>query len=124
MPSNVVQFLQCKGFDHKGRTLRQIRALPDHRLEREHDVVQWMFPTDIKSKHFEGAPVLTDEDIEYIRESTEIQDHLQQSLERMIRFYEKDDYWITQKNHNFLRARAPSCKKARGARQKSSRCRC
>jgi len=95
--------LSGKGFDHKGRMINQIRALPDWKLEREHDVIQWLFPSDIHSKYFDQAPVLTDEDIETIKESTVIQDNIQMSLERMIRFYEKDDYWITQKNHNFLR---------------------
>jgi len=103
MPSQIIQFLSNKGYDHKGRMLNQIRALPDWRLEREHDVVQWMFPTDIPSKHFDGAPILTDEDIGHMKDVPLVQDHLQQSLERMIRFYEKNDYWITQKNHNFLR---------------------
>ena len=103
MLSNVVQFLSGKGFDHKGRTLNQIRAFPDWRLEKEHDVIQWMFPIDIPSKHFDGAPVLTNDDIKIIKKSKDIQYHLILSLSRMMRFYEQNDYWITQKNHNFLR---------------------
>jgi hypothetical protein len=103
MPSNIVQFLSGKGFDHKGRTLNQIRSFPDWRLEREHDFIQWMFPSDIHSNYFDKAPILTDEDIEYIKNSEDVQKNLQLSLERIIQFYEKNDYWITQKNHNFLR---------------------
>jgi hypothetical protein len=49
------------------------------------------------------APVLTAEDIEIIKNDETIQDAIQLSLFRMIRYYEKNDYWITQKNHNFLR---------------------
>ena len=103
MPSNVIQFLRGKGFDHKGRTLNQIRALPNDRLEKEHDVVQWMFPTDLPSQHCKEAPILTTEDIETMKEDTAIQDNLQLSLDRMIRFYEADSNWITKNNHNFLR---------------------
>jgi len=103
MSSQIILFLRGKGPDYKGRSLYQLQTLPDYRLEREHDVIQWMFPTDIASKHCKDAPVLTNEDLETIKEDTAIQDNLQLSLDRMIKFYEKDDYWITQKNHNFLR---------------------
>lgn len=103
MSSRIIRFLRNQGTDHKGRTLKQIRDLPDHKIEREHDIIQWMFPTDLPSSHCKDAPTLTDEDIERIKEDTLIQDNIEESLDRMIRFYEKNDYWITQKNHNFLR---------------------
>lgn len=103
MSSTIILFLSKRGFDHKGRLINQIRAYPDWRLEKEHDVIQWLFPSDIHSKYFDKAPILVDSDMEILKESVEIQDNLQMSLDRMIRFYEKDDYWITQKNHNFLR---------------------
>ncbi len=99
----IIQFLSGKGLDHKGRMISQVRSFPDWQLERDHDVIQWLFPSDIHSKFFDKAPVLTDADIETIKESVVIQDNLKLSLERMISFYEKNDYWITQKNHNFLR---------------------
>ena len=38
-----------------------------------------------------------------MKESVAVQDNLKLSLHRIISFYEKNDYWITQKNHNFLR---------------------
>lgn len=103
MDSQIVLFLKGKGHDYKGRTLLQLRAMADHRIEKSHDVIQWMFPTDLPSAHCENAPILTDEDIATIREDIKIQLNIRFSLDRMVRFYEKNDYWITQKNHNFLR---------------------
>lgn len=103
MPSTIVQFLSGYGKDHKGRGLAEIRISPDWKLEREHDYIQWMFPSDIESDFFNGAPVLTDDDIIFIKNSPTIQEQIGLSLARMIEFYEKNDYWITQKNHNFLR---------------------
>ncbi len=103
MPSNIVQFLTGRGFDHKGRKLNQIRAMGDDKFESEHDFIQWMFPSDIPSKSFPDAPVLTDEDITEIKENDEIQIHLQLSVDRIKRFYGANDNWITKHNHNFLR---------------------
>lgn len=101
--SRIINFLKGDQRDTQGRTLKEMHDLPDWKLERTHDVIQWMFPTDIASQHSEGAPVLTPEDIEIIKNDPHIQAIIQLSLTRMVWFYEKDDYWITQKNHNFLR---------------------
>jgi hypothetical protein len=103
MSSTIILFLSGKGFDHKGRMISQIRAFPDWQLERDHDFIQWLFPSDLHSNFFANAPILTDADIEEMKESVAVQDNLKLSLDRMISFYEKNDYWITQKNHNFLR---------------------
>lgn len=103
MPSPIVQFLAGYGKDHKGRTLPEIRISPDWKLEREHDFIQWMFPSDIESAFFDKAPILTNDDIIFIQMSPTIQEQTQLSLLRMVEFYEANDYWITQKNHNFLR---------------------
>ena len=103
MSSSIVLFLSGKGFDHKGRIINQLRAFSDWRLENEHDVIQWLFPSDIHSSYFNDAPILTEDDIKFIKESKEIQDNFEISLDRMICLYEKDDSWITKKNHNFLR---------------------
>jgi hypothetical protein len=103
MDSQIVLFLKGNGFDYRGRTLLQLRAMSNERLEKSHDVVQWMFPTDMPSAHCKDAPILTTEDIATIRTDTKIQFNLQLCLDRMIRFYEVNDYWITERNHNFLR---------------------
>jgi Opioid growth factor receptor (OGFr) conserved region len=101
--SQIIKFLRGEGTDHKGRTISQVRILPDHRLEKSHDIIQWLFPSDMKSGHSPQAPILTDADIEIMRFDERIQNQITMSLDRMIKFYQKDDYWITQKNHNFLR---------------------
>ena len=103
MPSRIIRFLRGDQRDTQGRTLKEMHDLPDWKLERTHDVIQWMFPTDIASQHSEGAPVLTAQDIVAIKNDPHIQAIIQLSLTRMVEFYEKNDYWITQKNHNFLR---------------------
>lgn len=103
MASRIINFLRGDAKDYKGRVLRQMQFLPNNKMEREHDVIQWMFPSDIPSKHYQEAPVLSDEDIATMKVDSIIQAAIHMSLTRMIWFYEKDDYWITQKNHNFLR---------------------
>ena len=103
MPSQIVKFLRDEGKDYKGRTLYEMQTLPDYKLERTHDVIQWMFPTDLPSKHDPNAPVLTEEDIAVMKNDLMVQASIQTSLTRMIWFFEKNDYWITQRNHNFLR---------------------
>lgn len=103
MPSRIIRFLRGDQRDTQGRCLKDMHDLPDWKLERCHDVVQWMFPTDIPSAHYPDAPVLTAEDIAIIQNDGHIKAIIQLSLTRMVEFYEKNDYWITQKNHNFLR---------------------
>jgi hypothetical protein len=103
MPSRIIRFLRGNQRDTQGRCLKDIHDMPDWKLERCHNVIQWMFPTDIPSAHHPDAPVLTPEDIEIIKNDQHIRAAIQSSLTRMVCFYEKNDYWITQKNHNFLR---------------------
>lgn len=103
MPSRIIRFLRGDQRDTQGRCLKDMHDMPDWKLERCHDVVQWMFPTDIPSAHYPDAPVLTEEDIAIMKLDPHIQAIIQLSLTRMVDFYEKNDYWITQKNHNFLR---------------------
>jgi hypothetical protein len=103
MPSHIIKFLRDESKDNRGRTLFEMQSLPDYKLSQSNDIIQWMFPTDIPSKRHPNTPVLTEEDIEIIKKDPIIQSAIQTSLARMIWFYEKNDYWITMKNHNFLR---------------------
>ena len=103
MPSRIVRFLRGDQRDTQNRCIKDMHDMPDWKIERTHDIIQWMFPTDIPSKHQPDAPVLTAEDIEAIKKDEHIKAIIQLSLTRMILYYEKDNYWITQKNHNFLR---------------------
>ncbi|MGH9411741.1 MAG: opioid growth factor receptor-related protein, partial [Vicinamibacterales bacterium] len=45
MKASVVVDLYSGGSDDEGRTLQQILAWDDDRLERAHDYIQWLFPT-------------------------------------------------------------------------------
>ena len=67
MTSRIINFLRGSATDYLARKLTELQNLPDHQLERCHNVVQWMFPTDIPSKFYQDAPVLTPEDIETIQ---------------------------------------------------------
>jgi len=103
MDSHITLFLRGAQADYKGRSLVQLRNMTHNKLEKTHDVVQWLFPTDLRSYHCKDAPILTPEDIRIILRDEKIQDNLDLSLGRMINFFKKDDFWITHNNHNFLR---------------------
>lgn len=103
MDSHIILFLRGSQADYKGRNIVQLRNMTHTKLEKAHDVVQWLFPTDIKSEFCKDAPILTPEDILTILKDGKIQQNLELSLGRMIRFYQKDDFWITPNNHNFRR---------------------
>jgi len=99
----IIKFLRGEAFDTKIRTLAEMQRYPSWKLERSHDVLQWMFPTDIKSKSYDEAPILTLEYIQCIQADKEIQSAIRSSLNRMLAFYEENDYWVSQRNHNFKR---------------------
>lgn len=103
MASRVISFLRGEVKDDKNRSLTELQSMPDWKLERTHDAIQWLFPTDIPSRHIKDAPVLTPNDVDILATDLAIHDTIQMSLTRMIWFYEKNDYWISQCNHNFLR---------------------
>ena len=102
-PSRVIQFLHGNIEDHLGRSIQEIREFSDERIERSRDVIEWMFPTDIRSKSNPNSPILTEFDCANIQSDTICRFSVKQSLDRMVRFYESNDFWITQRNHNFLR---------------------
>ena len=102
MPSQIIKFLRDEARDNERRTLFQLQMLPDYKLNQSLDAIQWMFPIDIPSKRCPSAPVLTDEDIATMKTDITVREAIQTNLTRMVWYYEKDDYWITQKNHHFL----------------------
>ena len=102
MASDIIKFLRSEGKDHKGRTLISMLALTNAELEKTHDVIQWLFPSDIPSEAYPFAPILTAEDIKDLQ-GEDVSSALTMCLERMIYFYESDNQWITIYNHNFKR---------------------
>lgn len=105
--------------DDAGRTLAEIVAWPDDRLEDVHDFIQWMFPLPERSGANPAAPVLDAETIRTFHATPEMRERLRQSLERMLRFYglrwtgeavergtnfaERAENWLWTMNHNHLR---------------------
>lgn len=101
--SRMLQFLRSECPDYKGRWLIDLQTLPDYKIERTHDIIQWMFPTDIRSESQPNSPVLTEYDIFNLKNNTRARISIKRSLDRMVKFYETNVYWITQKNHNYKR---------------------
>ena len=99
----IVGFLEGKTPDHRGRSLAMILQQTDHQAEATHDYIQWLFPLDEPSRSVNGAPVLTELDIDEIKESSLAQANLATSASWFLGFLERSDHWITKYNHNHLR---------------------
>jgi hypothetical protein len=109
MNSNIVKFLRNEDTDFKGRKLSELLGASDLQLERSHDYIQWMFPSDVPSQHSEDAPVLTSQDIYELQNDDKVKSNLRDALLRMLVFF-SDDQWITPRNHNYKRiTRILSC---------------
>ena len=117
--SSILHFLLGNGTDNRGRHLSDLWKKGNFFLETCHDYIQWMFPLNEASKHNSKAPVLTVEEIAFIRKDETIQENMLRSLDVMLRFYglERDGkkiqrgehfekrrrWWLTKNNHNYLR---------------------
>ena len=75
----------------------------DHQAETTHDYTQWLFPLDEPSRSINGAPVLTELDIDEIGQSSLAQANLAKSAGWFLGFLERNDHWVTKYNHNHLR---------------------
>ncbi len=81
----------------------EILAFDDPTVEQVHDFIQWAFPLRERSGANPGAPVLTTEDVEQIRESMAAQAALAALTDRMAIFYYRNGHWLTASDHNHLR---------------------
>jgi hypothetical protein len=75
------------GRDDRGRTLDEILAWPDERLEAVHDYIQWMFPTVQASGVNPAAPLISPATVEAFEGDAALGDRLRASLDRMLAFY-------------------------------------
>ena len=100
---DIVGFLEGKTPDHRGRTLSMVLALSDKRAEQTHDYVQWLFPLDEPSGSVQGAPVLSDLDIDEIKKSPAAQANLIKASEWFFQFLNRNQSWIAKYDHNQLR---------------------
>ncbi|PSF05504.1 hypothetical protein C7H09_14470 [Marinobacter fuscus] len=117
--SALIQFMQGKGTDHRGRTLDDIISLDDFWLEHTHDVVQWLFPIPEPSRANPLAPVLTIEDRLRFKQDDILKQQQRRALDRMLDFYglirrdgmieaspelnPRDHIWLKAGGHNHLR---------------------
>lgn len=100
---NILQFLEGKTENVHGKTISDIWAFNDSQIERDHNFIQWLFPTSTPSVSVPGSPILSVEEIEKIRESELAIDNLHKSADWYFDFLERNTFWIKPHDHNHLR---------------------
>ena len=127
--SQIIDFYNGSGTDHKGRSWAEIVSQTDEWLEKTHDYIQILFPLEEPSKYNVHAPVLTNEDILAFQEKDSLLGkRLKTSFFVMMMFYgfelysggtfskyeikfikdrgsfkERSKVWISRDNHNYMR---------------------
>jgi hypothetical protein len=119
----LIAFYRDGAPDDQGRTLAEILAWDEVRLEAVHDFIQWLFPLPEPSGVNPTAPILKPATIEAFRASIAMQDRLRQAWRHMLRFYglapasgpsglrverasnfaARAQVWLWPMNHNHLR---------------------
>lgn len=106
--------------DSRNRTLTQILAWPDEKLEYHHDYIQILFPLPEGSPFNPSAPIINREVFNAFRSRPELRANLRKSLIRMLHFYgfkfeidgsivpganyqSASRNWVKHFNHNHLR---------------------
>ncbi|KAI1640732.1 opioid growth factor receptor conserved region-domain-containing protein [Biscogniauxia mediterranea] len=86
---------QVKGRDARNRTLDEILAWSDARLESQHDYIQTLFPLPEGSMFSFAAPVVDEQTFLYWRGrgGDDLKDGVRRALERMLRFYGFEVRW-------------------------------
>jgi hypothetical protein len=120
----LLRFYRLEDTDARGRTLPDILAWDDERLESVHDYIQWLFPLPEPSAFNPSAPILSEPTIRAFQRDAALRARLAQVLARMLAFYglaqpsaasgrveiepagdfrEKSRGWLRAGNHNHLR---------------------
>ena len=102
-PGAIVAFLEGEGTDGRGRTLFEVLAFDDARMEATHDFIQWLFPLAEPSGAVPDAPVLTPDDVLALRESGLARCALAAATDRMEAFYRATHDWLMPNDHNHRR---------------------
>lgn len=102
-PGAIKAFLEGEGPDARGRTLFDVLAMDNAALEQNHDFIQWLFPLREPSRAVPDAPVLTDAEVEAIKDSGMAQCALAAATDRMDAFYRATHDWLMPNDHNHLR---------------------
>lgn len=95
-------FLMGTAKDGKLRYYDEFFRYTDRQLERYHDYIQYMFPTDRKSK-YELAPTVSVQDARCWGQEEPIVRNMRKAYKRMKQFYSDSERWITPNNHNYRR---------------------
>lgn len=109
--SDITEYFANGGLDHQFRTPKDILKWDDNRWEATHDFIQWAFPLHEKSYHNINSPVLTPDDIEFLRNSAEAKANMIAIYDRFNRFLglgnhedkNRQKWWAHIGNHNLLR---------------------
>lgn len=118
--SDAVVAFYSGGRDAAGRTLEEILAWDDERLEMVHDYIQWVFPTRQPSGVNPFAPLVTGSTARAFAADEALRDRLRRALDRMLAFYgltrragrieidaarfpARARTWLNPGNHNHLR---------------------
>jgi hypothetical protein len=119
VPDPIVAFYRG-GRDAAGRTLEQILAWDDERLETVHDYIQWLFPLRQPSGVNPFAPLVSAVAIDAFAADAALRDRLRLAFDRMLAFYGlrrrdarieidldrfpiRSRVWLHPGNHNHLR---------------------
>ena len=84
--SRLTEFYRGQPPDNRGRTLADLWAFSDDRMEAVHDFIQWMFPLREPSQFNPEAPLLTDADVAEFRADPAMPRALRRSFERFLAF--------------------------------------
>jgi hypothetical protein len=87
-------YLAGAGPDGRNRSIDEVLAFSDEKLERVHDYIQWLFPLPTRSSAQPSAPVLTLDEIGGIRADEKAQANLRRAATRMLAFYGATQWWL------------------------------
>lgn len=99
----IIHFYTDRGANQSGRTRKAILGLTNSWLENEHDWIQWLFPLPEPSLAVPESPILTPVAFALFQNNIIARAHYWQSVERMCRFFNEEDYWLRYTDHNHKR---------------------
>lgn len=119
MNYQLINFYCRDGRDSSDRTFEEVFFYDDTMMEKMHNYVQWLFPTETPSNFRADAPLLDAETIQYLKESPEFRANFMLARKRMLHFWglpfkvvgteievspiEASHDCLTRGNHNVLR---------------------
>ena len=115
----LLEFFRNEKPNAHGKMFIEIISYDDDQFEKNHNFIQWMFPTDTRSKFNWRAPILTAQDVVDINSDSLAMEYIHIGTKRFLNFlgYELDGVnikpsnnhqqrtksWVTKNNHNYKR---------------------